>query len=120
MKKIIITESQLKKLRETIVRTKAIGRPSRFDEEEFAIPINDSYEEISVTIIAEYEKVDMGIGSYEFWGETGYDSRIGYEFIAFTPKEGTYNPDFLPIINNWINNNNEFIEDEFTKKLEKE
>lgn len=114
MKKIIITESQLKKLTESIVpngRHRSFGKYETV-EKVFSIPIQQTFEDIDVTLIAKYE--------YEFQGQPGHQSEMVYNIVSIEPLEGTYNPDYLQIINNWINNNYDDVENEFIKKLEKE
>lgn len=122
MKKIIITESQLKKLTESIVpngRHRSFGKYETV-EKVFSIPIQQTFEDIDVTLIAKYEYEDQGIGAYEFQGQPGHQSEMVYNIVSIEPLEGTYNPDYLQIINNWINNNYDDVENEFIKKLEKE
>ena len=116
MKKIIITESQLLK----ITKNNLYEIKSRIEdcEMDFTIPINNGEYDVDLTIIAKYKFEDSGIGKYEFWGSSGYDSQIGFDFYGFTPKEGTFDPSDLPEITKWIDDNDSFLEDTFTEYLE--
>lgn len=72
---------------------------------------------ISFTIEGESEYGDSGIGSYEFWGERGFDTNKGYVVNDYRLKEDSYDPEYKEEINDWIKHNYDIIDEKFTNIL---
>lgn len=67
-----------------------------------------------VELLGEGRWEDDGIGSYEFWGMRGYDSRPYIEVVDVTFDKEAYSKEDCALINQWIDDNYGEVYDEFS------
>lgn len=70
-----------------------------------------------VEFFCDYEILNDGIGSYEFWGSRGFDAGINYlELQSVNWDKGLYKSDENDIIEDWVANHWESIRKEVEQK----
>jgi len=80
------------------------------------IEINDE-EVLVVNFKIEGSYGNLGIGSYEYWGFRGNDVRMGWEIDEMSYDEAEYTPEQRLIINKYLENHIDSLEDEFIKRM---
>ncbi len=72
---------------------------------------------LTVTFIGDCEMVDVGIGSYEFWGSKGRDQRMEAECEDIYWDETKYSDEENLTINKYLDENFEEIQSEIEEKF---
>jgi wyosine [tRNA(Phe)-imidazoG37] synthetase (radical SAM superfamily) len=72
---------------------------------------------LTVTFIGDCKMVDVGIGSYEFWGSKGHDQRMEAECEDIYWDETKYSGEENLIINKYLDENFEDIQREIEEKF---
>lgn len=60
---------------------------------------------------------NLGIGPYEYWGAKGNDVQMGWEIDEMSYDEAEYTPEQRFIINKYLENHIDSLEDEFIKRM---
>lgn len=81
-------------------------------------PITEEFVVLDFTIEGVLEYSDMGIGSYEFQGSSGYDEGWAYQVVSYKLLEGSYNTNYEELILNWVKKNSFEIESDLKEIAE--
>lgn len=107
MNKIRLNESELKKLIINIISE----YNNRKKISSISVEVDMETDNGSVfTISGELSYGNVGIGSYEFWGQQGNDVSYDFQVENFKIVPDSYNEEDIEDINQWIDNNEHKIE----------
>jgi len=76
-------------------------------------------DDLEVTFYGNPQRVDIGIGSYEFWGAKGYDSHWVWELEDAQWDKSLYTPEENKIINQWLTENFKEVSEAIIKNHKK-